>query len=187
MPNGTIDQNNDCHFEYKLEGFDREWIDAGDRRVAYYTNLSPGRYRFVVRASNQDGVWNKTRASLSFSLKPHFYQTTVFYLVCVACTALFGRWLHQLRTQKLRTKAAVLAERYRMARDLHDTLAQDLAGIVVSLEAMEEFGWESPPQAKDLLDRVRRAARKSLLGIRGVVWELRTNESHGLDLVDLLR
>ncbi len=177
----------DVHFEYKLEGFDREWIDAGNRRVAYYTNLFPGRYRFVVRASNQDGVWNKTGASLSFSLNPHFYQTTVFYLVCVACTALFGRWLHQLRTQKLRARAAVLAERYRMARDLHDTLAQDLAGIVVSLEAMEEIGWESRPQAKELLDRVRRAARKSLLGIRGVVWELRTKGSQGQDFVGLLR
>ena len=68
-------------FRYRLEGFDRDWVDAGTRRTAYYTNLSPGSYRFHVLACNNDGVWNETGASLDFRLRPHFYQTLWFYLV----------------------------------------------------------------------------------------------------------
>ena len=69
-------------FKYKLEGYDREWVEAGTRRVAYYTNLSPGQYRFRVIASNDDGVWNETGASVSFIRKPHFYETSWFHTLC---------------------------------------------------------------------------------------------------------
>ena len=67
-------------FKYKLEGYDHAWIDAGTRRVAYYTNLPPGNYEFLVIACNNDGVWNSTGASFSFRLKPHFYQTYWFFI-----------------------------------------------------------------------------------------------------------
>jgi len=66
-------------FKYKLEGYDRAWVDAGTQRVAHYTNLAPGRYRFRVIGSNDDGVWNEVGASFDFYLKPHFYQTYWFY------------------------------------------------------------------------------------------------------------
>src|SRR5205085_143482 len=62
-------------FKYKLEGFDHDWVDGGARRVAYYTNLPPGRYRFTVVAANNDGVWNQAGASFAFYLRPRFYQT----------------------------------------------------------------------------------------------------------------
>lgn len=66
-------------FKYKLEGYDHEWIDAGTRRAAYYTNLSHGDYEFQVIACNNDGVWNETGATFKFELKPHFYETYWFY------------------------------------------------------------------------------------------------------------
>ncbi len=69
-------------FRYKLEGFDRDWIDAGRRRVAYYTNIPPGHYRFQVIASNDGGAWSSSAASLDIFLKPHFYQTWLFYCAC---------------------------------------------------------------------------------------------------------
>jgi len=76
-------------FKYMLEGFDREFVDAGTRRVAYYTNLPPGKYRFRVMACNNDGVWNETGAAFAFILEPHFYQTYWFYtlvlLLFVGC------------------------------------------------------------------------------------------------------
>src|SRR5262249_44693660 len=65
-------------FRYRLEGLDDEWIDAGSRRSAYFTRLPPGDYTFHVRASNNDGVWNDTGATLHFTLLPHFYQTSWF-------------------------------------------------------------------------------------------------------------
>jgi signal transduction histidine kinase/ligand-binding sensor domain-containing protein len=74
------------NFKYMLEGYDRGYNDAGTRRSAYYTNLRPGSYRFRVIASNNDGVWNEAGASITFHIKPYFYQTTAFAALC----ALFG-------------------------------------------------------------------------------------------------
>ncbi len=69
-------------FKYKLEGFDREWVDAGTRRTAWYNSLAPGHYRFRVMASNNDGIWNETGAEAFFELRPYFTQTIWFKLLC---------------------------------------------------------------------------------------------------------
>ncbi len=69
-------------FQYKLEGFDKIWKDAGSRRVAYYTNIPPGKYMFQVRARNYDGFWSKEGVSLAIELRPYFYQTSWFFLLC---------------------------------------------------------------------------------------------------------
>ena len=65
-------------YRYQLQGFDHDWIDAGNRRAAFYTNLPPGNYRFRVLAANNDGVWNTAGASFVRML-PHYYQTWWFY------------------------------------------------------------------------------------------------------------
>jgi len=70
------------YFKYQLEGFDKEWVNAGTRRAAYYTNLPPGPYRFRVTACNNDGVWNESGVAFEFYLEPHFYQSTPFYVLC---------------------------------------------------------------------------------------------------------
>ena len=70
------------NFKYKLEGFDNDWVEAGDRRVAYYTNLPPGHYRFRVMAAGDDGKWNEAAAPCALYLAPHFYQTVWFYVLC---------------------------------------------------------------------------------------------------------
>ncbi len=96
-------------FRFKLEGYDPEWVDAGSRRVAYYTHLPPGTYRFRVVASNGDDIWNEEGAALGLLLKPHFYQTVWFYLLCAAAVLLvaFGGQLYH--TRRLRTRASELA------------------------------------------------------------------------------
>ena len=79
-------------FRYKLEGFDRDWNNAGARRQAFYTQLPPGKYRFRVSASNSDGVWNPTGASLDFAVAPAYYQTLGFRILSALCVALLV-WL----------------------------------------------------------------------------------------------
>jgi signal transduction histidine kinase/CheY-like chemotaxis protein len=69
----------DVTFRYQLEGFDRDWIQAGGRRTAYYTNLPPGRYVFHVKAANSDGIWNEAGTSMAFSITPYVYETWWFY------------------------------------------------------------------------------------------------------------
>jgi PAS domain S-box-containing protein len=99
-------------FRYKLEGSDTQWQDAGGRRQAFYTNLSPREYRFRVTASNNDGVWNEAGASLSFVIAPAWYQTTWFRGLCVLAffTLLWGGYqmrVHQLQEQEKKFRDAV--------------------------------------------------------------------------------
>jgi hypothetical protein len=83
-------------YRYRLEGFDRDWIEAGSRRAAFYTNLPPGRYRFRVMAANNDGVWSTAGAAFGLRLLPHYYQTWWFYsmlgLACLLLGYLVYRW-----------------------------------------------------------------------------------------------
>jgi ligand-binding sensor domain-containing protein len=95
-------------FKYKLEGFDQDWIDAGTRRVAYYTNIPPGRYRFRVLASNSDGVWNHEGAGLVFRLTPHFYQTWWFYGLGVMTVGLAVLSGHKMRVRQLQAGKSAL-------------------------------------------------------------------------------
>jgi signal transduction histidine kinase/CheY-like chemotaxis protein len=95
-------------FRYKLEGYDHDWVDAGSSRVAYYTKLPPGRYRFQVSGSNNDGVWNREGASVSFELLPHFYQTWWFYGICAGVFVLVAVAGQKLYTRRLRARAREL-------------------------------------------------------------------------------
>ena len=89
------------HFKYLLEGYDHEWVNAATRRVAYYTNLPPGSYRFRVTACNNDGVWNEIGASFAFKLEPRFRQTLWFYGLLIIAAAGIGFGLYRLRVWRL--------------------------------------------------------------------------------------
>ncbi|MEW6731934.1 MAG: two-component regulator propeller domain-containing protein [Acidobacteriota bacterium] len=95
-------------FKYKLEGFDKDWVEAGTRRTAYYTNIPPGQYTFRVIACNNDGAWNTTGASFQFYLTPHFYQTYWFYALCFLTVLFVGARLVQLRVKKVHERTMEL-------------------------------------------------------------------------------
>ncbi len=115
-------------FRYRLEGFDRDWVDAGSRREAFYTNLAPGAYRFRVIAGNADGVWNEVGASVGIRLQPHVYQTRWFLLACglVALGLVLG-----LARQRL----AVLRRREQALARLVDARTQELQTAKAAAEA----------------------------------------------------
>jgi ligand-binding sensor domain-containing protein/signal transduction histidine kinase len=96
-------------FKYRLEGLDEQWIDAGNRRTAYYTRLPPGTFTFRVIASNDDGVWNNSGAAFSFSVKPHLYQTWWFILICAIAVLLLARAWYHWRVRHLRRLADALS------------------------------------------------------------------------------
>lgn len=174
-------------FKYKLEGFDADWVDAGARRVAFYTNLSHGHYRFRVLASNNDGVWNQDGASINFYLKPYFYQTYWFGAFCLLAIAIIGWGLYRLRVNQLRTQfSMVLAERSRIAREIHDTLAQGFAGISVQLESVSELLSASPQLAEKHLDQARSLVRRSMSEARRSIWDLRPEVLENGNLTDAL-
>jgi signal transduction histidine kinase len=159
-------------FRYMLEGFDGDWTASHDRRTAYYTNLPPGHYRFRVKAANADGVWNESGAAFAFELEPRFHQTRWFSLLVLGGLGLAGWSLHRLRLRRIEARfAAVMGERNRMARELHDSLAQSLAGIALHAGAPSraESGLASgkPPPGHHRPPRAEQPDEA-----RGSVWDL---------------
>lgn len=127
-------------FKYRLEGFDDDWRDAGTHREAFFTNLGPGAYRFRVIASNNDGVWNEEGAAVEFTILPMFYQTNWFLALCAAALA-YAAWLgYKWRVRQVKNLLHLqfqerLAERTRIAQDLHDKLLQGFVSAKMQLFA----------------------------------------------------
>lgn len=163
-------------YKYRLVGFDQDWVDAGTRRFAYYANLAPGHYRFQVCAGNMDGPWNETGASYSFYLQPHFYQTKLFYVFIALLILLTAVLLYRLRMHEIKARyAAVLAERTRIAGEIHDTLAQNLAGIALQLDSVTMRLADVPPSLREQLDQACNLTRYSLSEARRAVVDLRSD------------
>jgi signal transduction histidine kinase len=164
-------------FRYRLEGHDDEWHEAGTRRHAFYTDLPPGDYRFQVIASNNDGVWNETGASLRFSIEPTFYQTRTFAILC--CAAVIGGvWLLiSLRVRQVAKRMQMrleerLFERERIARELHDTLLQGMLSASLQLSvANSQIAANAP--AKPLVERILQLLRQAIDEGRNALHDLR--------------
>jgi signal transduction histidine kinase/ligand-binding sensor domain-containing protein len=167
-------------FRYKLEGYDRDWQDVGNRRQAFYTNLPPRNYRFRVTASNNSGVWNEAGASLDFSIAPAYYQTTWFRAtLVVAALALFWT-LHRFRLRRLAHEFDArlqerVNERTRIARDLHDTLLQSFHGLLFRLQAASNMLPERPADAKRNLDTAIEQGSQAITEGRDAVQNLRAS------------
>ena len=179
------------HFRYQLEGEDRGWHDVGARRRAYYAGLDPGTYRFRVSARHVDGVWSDSGAVLTLRVLPAWYQTLWFraavalMIGALGATAafLFQRRRHARAHAALAARyEATLAERARIAQDLHDTLLQGFAGVTLQLKTAELALPEQPDVAVETIFRVQRLARESLREARERVWDMRRTESSGDDL-----
>jgi signal transduction histidine kinase len=157
-------------YRYKLDDFDTGWVDAVTRRVAYYTNLPPGKYKFGVIAGNRDGVWTPENLATQTEiiLEPHFYQTWWFDLLCFALVLLLIWALYSWRLQQ------ILQERARLARDLHDTLARGLVGILWQTESgIKSRKRGQTAEAVQTLDRISDLARETLMEARGALKALR--------------
>ncbi len=126
-----------ARFKYKLDGITSDWVDAGERRTAYFNNIPPGQYEFHVKGCNKDGVWNERGASVGFVLTPYYWQTPWFHwsivisaggLIAGLITTATRRRMRR-RLQILEQQQAIEKERGRIARDMHDQLGAGLTQI----------------------------------------------------------
>jgi signal transduction histidine kinase len=129
-------------FRYRLIGIDDDWQDAGSRRQAYYTNLSPGRYTFKVMAANCDGVWSQNSAELRLHVLPAFYERLWFRALCVLAVATLVMLIVFTRVAQVHGRYRMRlqerhAERERIARDIHDTLLQGIQALLFRLQIWE--------------------------------------------------
>jgi len=174
-------------FRYLLEGHDRDWIDAGMRRQAFYNDLAPRNYRFRVMASNNGGVWNDTGASFDFSIAPAYYQTTWFVSLIVAAVLAVLAALYQARLRYLKHQfdirlEARVGERTRIARDFHDTLLQSFQGVLLKFSAVKYVMRSRPDEAEKMLERLLDQARAAITEGREAVQGLRSSTLVANDL-----
>jgi ligand-binding sensor domain-containing protein/signal transduction histidine kinase len=164
-------------FRYRLDNFDRDWSEPTTSREAGYTNLAPGSYRFRVIASNPDGVWNPQEASFAFEVHPRFWQTWWFRSAGVLLIVAMGVGLYRLKLREVTRRMNVrfeerLAERTRIAQDLHDTLLQGCASASMQIHtAVDRLPSDSPARATltramELMSQVTEEGRNAVLGLR---------------------
>jgi signal transduction histidine kinase len=175
-------------FQYKLEGFDRNWTEATAARQAIYTNLPPGPYRFAVKASNDDDLWNGPEAALDFRIAPAFWQTLWFQLLCVLLATSLALLFYRARMREVAKRLNArfndrLTERTRIAHELHDTLLQGLLSASMQLHMAAENVPEdsiAKPQLNHILElmgRVSEEGRNTLRCLRSSLDDARTLES----------
>ncbi|MGD1025856.1 MAG: two-component regulator propeller domain-containing protein, partial [Candidatus Sulfotelmatobacter sp.] len=174
-------------FRYKLEGMDHDWQDVGNRRQAFYTNLSPGNYRFRVAACNNSGVWNEAGTFLDFSIAPAYYQTTWFRVSCAAGFLALLWGIYRLRIQQLQHQFAIglearVNERTRIARELHDTLLQSFQGLILRFQAATNLLPERPVEAKQRFESAIDQAAQAVTEGRDAVQGLRSSTVETNDL-----
>jgi signal transduction histidine kinase/ligand-binding sensor domain-containing protein len=174
-------------FRYKLEGRDQEWQDAGTRRQIFYSDLPPGQYTFRVTASNNDGVWNETGASLDFFIAPAYYQTTSFRVgTIVAVLALvWAAYQFRLRRMAATFEARLqerVSERTRIARDLHDTLLQSFHGVMFRFQAAANVLPDRPLEAKQRLQTALEHGTHAIREGRDAIQGLRASTTVTNDL-----
>jgi signal transduction histidine kinase/ligand-binding sensor domain-containing protein len=179
------------HFKYRLEPFDKDWVNAGIHRTAHYTNMAPGEYSFHVLAVNNFGVWSDLEAGVHFVLQPHFYQTNWFRAACMA-TFLAMIWgIYQLRVRQLAAQFNVrleerVAERTRIARDLHDTLLQSFQGLVFRFQAALNQLPNRPEKASEVLESALISADQAIAEGRSAIQKLRSGSAEESNLEQML-
>ena len=177
-------------FRYRLEGLEHTWNEVADRRFSSYSNLPPGSYRFVLQAWRLDEDSPRQECSTDVYVQPFLYQRPVFWVLCTLVAVAFGWWLLRLRLQQVEARSAVLAERNRMAREIHDHLAQGFTGVLLQLEAAEaklSRMQGDPTPILTRLNHARNLAATSLLEARRSVMSLRPPKHEGADLLGALR
>ncbi len=171
-------------YKYKLEGFDNEWVDAGTRRAAYYTNLAPGKYLFRVIAANNDDVWNEQGASLEFRVLAPFWRTWWFFgfsalALMTVIYALFRWRISRLERANQLQRAfsrqlieSQESERKRIAAELHDNLGQRLIIIKNWASLGLKFSGADAP-AREQLEEISTTALQAIGEVREIIYDLR--------------
>jgi signal transduction histidine kinase len=167
-----------------MEGQDPDWIEAGARRQAFYTNLPPGPHRFQAIAANADGVWNVEGATVAFEIPPTFFQSRWFLALCVGL-ALVPFWLlYRLRVAQVARGMAHdfdlrlderVHERTRIARELHDTLLQSFQGLMLRFQSARDLLPAQPAKAVEALDGALDRADQAIAEGRDAIQSLRSS------------
>lgn len=164
-------------FRYRLEGLDRDWIEAGTRRTAFYHNLPPGKFAFLVTAANGDNVWDPKGYRLELTIAPRLWEEPWFQIAGVAgglgllvgIARLFERRRYRRRLALLETQNAVERERLRISQDMHD----DIGGMLTQVTLLSELGRaeaDAHHETRTVFERIGHQTRAAVQGMDEIIW-----------------
>jgi ligand-binding sensor domain-containing protein/signal transduction histidine kinase len=185
-------------FKYQLEGLDRDWVEAGTRRTAYFPHLPPGAYTFRVIADNGEGVWNTVGKRLDIVVLPPFYRT--WWFTATAGVSLLGlgytgmTWRTAQLTRERNAQRAFSrtllesqeTERRRIAAELHDSLGQSLL-IIKNRIALAQSDVADPEVLREQFDELSASASHAIDECREIAYNLRPYHLHRFGLTATLR
>ena len=182
----TLGSPDAVRYRYRLDGYDERWVEAGTNREASYTNLGPRTYRFRVVAGNPDGGWNSNEATVAFDVDPLYWQTRWFQLaaalaLCAGVWALYGFRMRQLTSRLNMRFEERLAERNRIAQELHDTLLQGFLSASMQVHVAADIV-APDSRAKPILARSIQLMRQVIDEGRNAVRGLRSSAGLSVDL-----
>jgi signal transduction histidine kinase len=174
-------------YQYKLDGYDNEWVEARHERTAVYTRISPGRYEFRVRAANKAGVWNESKTALALIVQPQVWQTVWFKTFCAAALFAAAFAFYRFRMARLEMRRAEQQafsrklieaeeeERKRIAGELHDSLSQELQLIRNRAQMALNF-MQPSAELSEQLKEISDGSNKAVAETRIISYALRPPE-----------
>jgi ligand-binding sensor domain-containing protein/signal transduction histidine kinase len=183
----SLTNSEQVRYRYRLDGFERGWSETTTNREATIGNLHPGRYRFRVMACNSDGIWNGAEATIGFDVRPTLLQTSWFRAILLLSAGFATLAIYQLRVRHLRGLLSLLfeerlAERTRIAQELHDTLLQSFQGLMLRLQAANQMLLCNPLEAKEALERTLDRADQALSESRKAIQGIRSDSFSDRDI-----
>ena len=162
--------NNEVRYSYKLEGFDKDWVDAGDRNYVNYPNLSGGNYVFKVRSSTTPGVWTREHASIGIEIIPPYWQRPWFYVVCTLLLMALAYFIYRYRINELLKRQAI---RNKIAQDLHDNVGSTLSSISVYSQVAKIYhGQHKQTELQNALEKISGASTEMISELNDTVWAI---------------
>ena len=186
----SFDAGDKTRFRYRVDGLDTDWVDADTRRTLQLRNLPPRDYRLRVTACDSEGVWNATGATVTFEVRPFFYQTLTFRLLASAAViAAISLAVRRAATRKYRRQLArmeqqhaIERDRARIAKDIHDDVGAGLTQITL----LTELARREPDQTGANLERITESARTLTKAMDEIVWAVDPQHDTLIGLMDYI-
>jgi signal transduction histidine kinase/ligand-binding sensor domain-containing protein len=159
----------DNTYRYQLVGFDKDWVNAGTRTSAFYTNLPPGHYTFRVMGANSDGIWSETTAQIQFDIATPWWQTWWFKGLAIAAVVALAYYLYRLRLQKA---LAIERTRLRIARDLHDDVGSALSSIYMMNTVATKKIETDPDTARRMSEKAGNTSLDMMNTMSDIIWSI---------------